>query len=142
MSVINCHQRGTIEMDPSAPLGQRFLEKHSKALLVLMSVLTSIFVFSAAYLAAWQQYSHQVPGSDPEMSLWEFTATHDQIAIGMKVGCVLAGLLTFPLCRIPSAPRSRRGLVKILALHFVTAMAAIYVAAVMSALHLAPVSGH
>jgi hypothetical protein len=73
----------------------------------------------------------------PKMSIWEFTDS--PYTNGMKLCCLLAGLFALPICLLQAAPRSRAGLIKVLAVHMVTAVFAVAAAAFMCTLHL---SGH
>jgi hypothetical protein len=82
-------------------------------------------------------YSDQEPDFE-KLSFWDYTMSPR--TTGMKLCCLVGGLLAFPLCLIPSRPRSRVGVVKVVAMHLVTAILSIVVAAVISVVHLP--SGH
>ncbi len=73
----------------------------------------------------------------PKMSIWEFTDS--SFTNGMKLCCLLAGLFALPICLFQAAPRSRAGLIKVLAVHMVTAVFAVATAAIICTFHL---SGH
>jgi hypothetical protein len=69
-----------------------------------------------------------------KITLWEFTTASR--TTGMKVCCVLGGLLAFPLCLMQSrSSASRRSLITLLGGFTITAIFATFVAAVMSMVH-------
>jgi len=75
----------------------------------------------------------------PKMSFWEFTEDSTPQANGVKLCALVAGLLTLPLCLLPSPRRTPGGIVKKLAVHAVTGVFAIIAAMFMSMFHL---NGH
>jgi hypothetical protein len=84
-------------------------------------------------------YSDQKGVSEP-FTFWEFAT--DPQTMGLRVGCILAGVIAFPLCLLQSNPRTgeRPRLAKVLAANAVTAVFCILAALVMASLHIQP--GH
>jgi hypothetical protein len=85
-------------------------------------------------------YSGAAPTVAELPTLWQFTANPS--TKGIRLSCILAGLIAFPLCLLQARdrPDKPRSLSQILVAHAVTAVFAIGTAVVISILHIP--SGH
>lgn len=106
----------------------------------LMLSLASAFSISAtALVCAWYQYRSDLRlglEDDSSVSFWEFAV--EMHMPDVKLTCLLAGALAFPLCMYYSTALDgkRSSLVKVLIANTLTALFAILTAVVMAGLHL------
>jgi hypothetical protein len=119
------------------------------AIRLMLCLATAVFISATAYVCAWLNYrdyhyllqaGKEVDPETKQLTLWQFTSLAD--TKGIKLTCILAGILAFPLCllRVDRAATNRLSLVMVLAVHCVTIAFAVLTAVVISFLHLP--SGH
>jgi len=108
---------------------------------LVCSLVTSIIIAATAYICAWYEYRGMFAHrrGDPRLTLWQFANAGTG---GIAAACFLAGAFAFPLCFLgtPGKPGARALWLKILIVHGVTAVFAILIAVVISAIHIP--SGH
>ena len=110
---------------------------------LLLSLASAVAVSATAFVCAWLEFRAARVFPDPFLpSLWEFAFEMD--IAGVKLSCLLAGALAFPLCLLYSTQLDgkRSSLVKVLIANTLTALSAIFAAVVMAALHFGPWDHH